>query len=47
MVTHDANVAEHAERVELLRDGVVVSTRKGKKHKQDESSTCKVHVKKK
>jgi putative ABC transport system ATP-binding protein len=47
MVTHDANVAEHAERVELLRDGVVVSTRKGRKHEHDKSSTCKVHVNKK
>jgi len=47
MVTHDANVAEHAERVELLRDGVVVSTRKGKKHGHGKSSTCKVQVNKK
>lgn len=47
MVTHDANVAEYAERVELLRDGTIVSTRKGKKHEHDKSSTCKIKIKKK
>jgi putative ABC transport system ATP-binding protein len=46
MVTHDANVAEHAERVELLRDGTIVSTRKGKKHKHDEKVSCRIRGKK-
>jgi len=27
MVTHDANVAKHADRIELLKDGVIVETR--------------------
>jgi putative ABC transport system ATP-binding protein len=46
MVTHDANVAEHAERVELLRDGVVVSSRKGKKHGHHEEAVCRIKSKK-
>lgn len=32
MVTHDEDVAHHARRIELLKDGVVVSSRKGNKH---------------
>lgn len=32
MVTHDAHVAESAERIELLMDGEIVETRKGKRH---------------
>jgi putative ABC transport system ATP-binding protein len=46
MVTHDANVAEHAERVEMLRDGEVVSSRKGRKHEHDEKSVCRVDLRK-
>jgi putative ABC transport system ATP-binding protein len=30
MVTHDDNIAEHAERITVLKDGAVVSTSKGK-----------------
>ncbi len=33
MVTHDEDVAHHAQRIEFLRDGVVASTRKGKNNK--------------
>jgi len=36
MVTHDAHVAESAERIELLKDGRIVSTKKGKHHKKHE-----------
>lgn len=36
MVTHDAHVAESAERIELLKDGRIVSTKKGKNHKKHE-----------
>ncbi|MFC1741779.1 ABC transporter ATP-binding protein [Nanoarchaeota archaeon] len=32
MVTHDEDVANHARRIEFLKDGVVVSSKKGKKH---------------
>jgi putative ABC transport system ATP-binding protein len=32
MVTHDENVAHHAERIEILRDGLVVESKKGLKH---------------
>ena len=32
MVTHDEDVAHHAARIEFLKDGTVVSTKKGKKH---------------
>jgi len=41
MVTHDENVAHHAERIEFLRDGEIVRTEKGKKHKHDPKSPCK------
>lgn len=41
MVTHDKNVADHAERVEFLKDGIIASTRKGKYH-----STSKCYSKK-
>ena len=27
MVTHDANVAKHADRIELLKDGLIVETK--------------------
>jgi putative ABC transport system ATP-binding protein len=47
MVTHDANVAEHAERVELLKDGAIASTRKGRLHSHGEGSPCRVKPKKK
>jgi len=33
MVTHDANVAEFAERIILIRDGMVVGEKKGSRHK--------------
>ena len=32
MVTHDGNIAEFAERIEFLRDGVIIKSRKGKNH---------------
>jgi putative ABC transport system ATP-binding protein len=32
LVTHDDHVAQSAERIEYLKDGVVVSTKKGKRH---------------
>ncbi|MFC1752659.1 ABC transporter ATP-binding protein [Thermoproteota archaeon] len=32
MVTHDANVAKHADRIELLRDGKVVETKRNHKN---------------
>jgi putative ABC transport system ATP-binding protein len=32
MVTHDEDVAHHAERIEMLRDGVIASTTKGRFH---------------
>ena len=32
MVTHDENIAEFAERIEFLRDGVIIKSRKGKNH---------------
>ena len=32
MVTHDEHVAHNAERIEMLRDGVIVSSTKGKYH---------------
>ena len=32
MVTHDGDLAEFAERIELLRDGAVIQTRAGKNH---------------
>ena len=32
LVTHDENVAQSAERIEYLKDGIVVSTKKGKHH---------------
>lgn len=32
MVTHDEHVAQSAERIEYLKDGTIVSTKKGKKH---------------
>jgi len=32
LVTHDEHVAQSAERIEYLKDGVVVSTKKGKGH---------------
>jgi ABC-type lipoprotein export system ATPase subunit len=41
LVTHDANVAEHAERIEFLRDGTIVRTEKGRKHEHDPKSPCK------
>ncbi len=34
MVTHDPKVAESAERIEQLQDGVIVRTAKGKNHKK-------------
>ncbi|MBU0461762.1 MAG: ABC transporter ATP-binding protein [Nanoarchaeota archaeon] len=33
MVTHDASVAQHADRIELLKDGVIVETRRNHKDK--------------
>ena len=33
MVTHDEDIANHAQRIIYLKDGVVVKTYKGKKHK--------------
>jgi putative ABC transport system ATP-binding protein len=41
MVTHDENVAHHAERIEFLRDGDIVRTEKGKKHEHDHDSPCR------
>ena len=32
MVTHDANVAKHADRIELLKDGKIVETKKNHKN---------------
>ncbi|MCX6707680.1 MAG: ABC transporter ATP-binding protein [Candidatus Woesearchaeota archaeon] len=32
LVTHDEHVAQSAERIEYLKDGIVVSTKKGKNH---------------
>jgi putative ABC transport system ATP-binding protein len=46
MVTHDADVAEHAERIEFLRDGTIASTKKGKKHSHAHAATCRVDSKK-
>ncbi|MBU2561318.1 MAG: ABC transporter ATP-binding protein [Nanoarchaeota archaeon] len=47
MVTHDANVAEHAERIEFLRDGSIVSSKKGRKHSHDKESPCRKRLKSK
>ncbi|MBU0536252.1 MAG: ABC transporter ATP-binding protein [Nanoarchaeota archaeon] len=32
MVTHDEHIAEFAERIEVLKDGVIIQSRKGKNH---------------
>ncbi|MCX8147516.1 MAG: ABC transporter ATP-binding protein [Candidatus Woesearchaeota archaeon] len=37
IVTHDQQIAEHAERIEMLKDGKIISSRKGKFHEK----TCK------
>lgn len=34
MVTHDSHVAQSAERIEYLKDGTIISTKKGKRHKE-------------
>jgi len=46
LVTHDVNVAEHAERIEFLRDGAIVRTEKGRLHRDDPKSTCRIELKK-
>ncbi len=46
LVTHDSNVAEHAERIEFLKDGSIVKTMKGKKHEHDVKSMCRIKLKK-
>ncbi|MBW2967867.1 ABC transporter ATP-binding protein [Candidatus Woesearchaeota archaeon] len=41
MVTHDEDVAQHAQRIEFLKDGVVQRTIKGRKHTCKGSSAAK------
>lgn len=41
MVTHDEGVADNAERIEFLRDGVIVGKKRGKRHAHDRKAPCR------
>jgi putative ABC transport system ATP-binding protein len=44
LVTHDEEVAHHAERIEYLKDGAVIKTTKGRKHDHKASASCRVKL---